>query len=159
MKVNFKRVTDWYSETASRRKYILGAMKRANYTLLGEGRMRITFLAPHKRFVLKLPLSERGQSASAREAELWAKYQWKPIWDGTVIAPCRMIGGVMLMMRTVVELYGYTEGCRKGRQILPNFDLSHRDGRMPNWAHKIDCMQVGRLANGKLVAYDYGSNL
>jgi hypothetical protein len=69
-------------------------------------------------------------------------------------APCRMFKRVILMMRTVVEPYGDTIGCERAREFF-GVRCETPSWEMPQWS--VDCEQVGKLANGLWVAYDYGS--
>ncbi len=158
MKLDLALITNWDKFEDVRMRHIDDAMKDAWFTHLGAGRHRTTYLAPHKRFVLKFPVSWVGLEASRREAAWWKKNHWKPTLRGVQFAPCRMISGAILMMRPVVVMYGHTFGCQKGRRILNQSEeerVSHILLPIPKWAGEVESNQIGILANGRWVAYDY----
>ncbi len=158
MNINLSLVTNWDEFEDIRQRHIAGAMQEAGFTFLGAGRHRTTYLAPHKRFVLKFPNSLWGLRASQREAEWWKKNHWTPNVRGVHFAPCHMVAKTILMMRTVVKLYGHTFGCKRGRTILEEASLDDYNPINPNqpkWATWVESNQIGMLANGKWVAYDY----
>jgi hypothetical protein len=157
MEIDLAKAVDWNDSYAGREAYIGNVMKDNGYTWLGTGRHRMTYLSPNKRFVLKFPTCCYGIQISKREDALWSMFHWEPTPNGTYVAPCRMIGGVILMMRAMVELYGDSDSCDIGREVLgqSSCDSKHE---IPSWAERLDCGQVGRLANGRIVAYDFGSD-
>src|SRR5258708_7113282 len=70
---------------------------------LGEGRHRITYLSPNKRYVLKFPTSQDGLYVNQRESHAYRRVFNQPEPNGQCYAPCRLIQNHILMMRTVVE--------------------------------------------------------
>lgn len=110
-------------------------MLKMSFEIVGEGRMRRTYIAPHGRFVLKFPTNPDGIYANKYEHDTYRKYKNRPDSNGIYFAPCRLMDGFVLMMRTV-ERMSANDSC-------------------PEWVGYIDCEQAGYLANGKLVAYDY----
>jgi hypothetical protein len=165
VQIDLTRIVDWYRESAeSRGMYITDKMVSAGYSLVGSGKDRITFLAPHKRFVLKFPRHDWGLYANERESRNWATRFRREAWANHQVqfAPCHMVGNVILMMRTVWDLCGNTVGCDKGSELVGRG--MNEDGQplidvpIPDWIGCIDACQVGRLANGKWVAYDYADD-
>jgi hypothetical protein len=134
---------------------------RQGLTYLGGGRHRRTYLSPNKRYVLKFPRNTDGVIVNTMEARAWKRCFNQPDGNGQCYAPCRLIKGTVLMMRTVVELFGRTDGCdsARGSGELDGTDAHDDDApELPDWCDQIDSTQVGYLANGRLVAYDYGSS-
>lgn len=154
-------LNDWGDENETRENYIKDHMKSVGYQWLGSGRHRMTFLAPHKRFVLKFARNHSGLWVNCREADLWSTHLWRLGREGIQYAPCRLIRGCILMMRTVVDLHGDTIACAVGQKALHS--LQHicieRHGEVNSdfVNFTVDSGQIGRLPNGKWVAYDYGS--
>lgn len=91
------------------------------------GRHRMVFLDGE--VVHKLPRSFDGMAANERECR-WDN-QWLPI------APCsmhvEMPSGIGVLRMERVEPVG---------------------GDLPEWTMSVDCQQVGRTGDGRLVAYD-----
>lgn len=165
MLFKLENITNFRLSWDYRREYMDTFMKRLGFQLLGEGRMRRTFLAPHKRFVLKFPTSQCGLDGNKSEAELYARWKNKPDTSryGMVYAPCRLIQNSILMMWAVQEAFGESDGDREARdnQKMIKFYRDrdrYNDTRIPAWAREVDCQQVGILANGRVVAYDYTTN-
>jgi hypothetical protein len=123
------------------------------YLFLGEGRHRRTYLSPNKRFVLKYPHCRDGILANQRESMIWKNNFNKDV-NKRNYAPCRLIKETVLMMQAVVEIFGETRGCANAIGTRTVRGGSSCD-QLPSWVYNIDSMQVGKLANGKLVAYDY----
>lgn len=143
-----------------RRDYIDRLMAKMNFSYLGKGRHRLTFLSPSKKFVLKFPKFENGLWANQSEARKWKRTFGKPDNNnyGVIYAPCRLIQNTILLMTAVVKVYGETEGCDNARWSgLVGGVMNDGDAEsLPRWADNyVDSNQVGLLANGKLVAYDY----
>jgi hypothetical protein len=137
------------------------AMTALGFTFLGSGRHRNTFLSPNKRFVLKFPNGSDGLYVNQREASAWKRCFNQPDGNGQCYAPCRLILGRVIMMRTVVKVFGRTQGCDSARDSggIQGMDAEDDDApNLPDWCWNIDATQVGYLANGRLVAYDYGSS-
>lgn len=134
-------------------------MAEHSFTFVGQGRHRRTYLSPNKRYVLKFPHCREGLDANRSEAAIWKDYLGQPALDGTNFAPCRLIKDKILMMAAMVEVYGGTEGCEYARDIgaFEGEDRDSYERDMPSWTREIDATQVGKLASGKLVAYDYAN--
>lgn len=131
------------------------------FIYLGGGRHRRTYLSPNKRFVLKFPRNQDGLYVNQIEDQAYHRVFNRPDGNGQCYAPCRLIKGTVLMMRTVVELFGRTDGCDSARDSgqVQGEDADDDDApNLPDWCSNIDSTQVGYLANGRLVAYDYGSS-
>lgn len=143
-----------------RMSYIDTFMANMKFTLLGEGRMRRTFLAPHKRFVLKFPTYEAGLHGNRSEAALYQQFKNKPDHSryGIVYAPCRLIQDAILMMWAVKESFGESDGDRQAERNQRDIRFSDYRRNLPSWVNEVDCQQVGYLQNGRLVAYDYTTN-
>jgi hypothetical protein len=107
------------------------------FKYMGDGRCRITFLHPNRRYVIKAPISGLGFEANREEHKIWHKYKSLPDQNGIYYAPCRLIQNTLLMMWRV--------------------DFVEYEDR-PDWSGYIDCDQVGSLADGRMVAYDYQRN-
>lgn len=133
-----------------------------DYTFLGMGKDRMTWLSPNGRFVLKFPRTPDGIGANAFEARTWKESLRSRSKRGPAYAPCRLLKDGTLLMLAVSDLQGGTDGCDSARAHgLGGVDTYQEweDGELedlPDWVYEIDCCQVGRLRNGKLVAYDYG---
>jgi hypothetical protein len=143
----------------ARRAYLHKIMEKWNFIYLGKGRHRMTFLSPNKRFVLKFPRNRKGLEANRYEAITYKKALLggdKPY----SYAPCRLIQNAIILMVAVTSVYGGTEAddLVRDRGYLGGEDAYGGDnqGSFPSWIFDIDSCQVGRLSNGKLVAYDYG---
>lgn len=141
--------------------YVNSLMKTMQFTLLGEGIHRRTFLSPSKRYVLKFPLCRSGVLSNQREHALWHKYKNKD-HDDIVYAPCRIIADTVLMMWAVTHTFGCADGDANAisRGLLHSACRRLVDGAWsfeaaPDWVKYLDCSQAGILPNGKIVAYDY----
>ncbi len=134
--------------------YINSIMVQKEFRLLGQGRMRKTYLSPNNRVVLKFPISESGLHSNRYEHNLWHEFKSKPNTWGAYYAPCRIINNTVLMMWFCPEIYGDSFG---DIQAI-NADLLKiaQDRPRPIWVEDLDCCQAGYLYNGKLVAYDFG---
>ena len=140
---------------ATRRRYLDNVMKEKGFTFLGTGRHRRTYLSPNKRFVLKFPNYRAGVEANRNEAFKWKGFlNNKAAPHGAKYAPCRLLQDCIIMMVAVVEAYGETCGDDSARDSGAIGGESTPLG-LPDWCFGIDSCQVGKLANGKLVAYDY----
>lgn len=148
---DLSKITDWRAPAWKRHEYIHTLTKSMGFTFLGEGRHRMTFLAPHKRFVLKFPKNRYGLLDNQAEDGIWSRYLGKPNANGVQHAPCRLIQNSVLMMRTVFNISGDTLGCECGRKILGGMVYAN----LPTWSEEIECEQIGKLPGGKIVAYDY----
>jgi hypothetical protein len=161
MLFKLENITNFDLSWEYRQTYIDTFMDRLGFKLLGEGRMRRTFLSPHKRFVLKFPTSAYGLDGNRSEARLYQKFKNRPDTHryGMVYAPCRLIQDSILMMWAVKEAFGNSDGDREARSgqsdIMFTSADRYNDSRIPRWAVEVDCQQVGILANGRMVAYDY----
>ena len=145
-------LTDW--DSPKWKDYIDLLMDKWDFTFLGEGCTRRTFLSPDKKYVLKFPTFEGGVTANRIEHEIYRKYM-SGDEDGVQYAPCRLIQKTVLLMRACKEIYGDSQGCEDASSIIDW--IPEGEGRpYPDWAESIDCGQVGMLPNGKVVAYDYG---
>lgn len=104
----------------------------ADLQLIGEGRHRIVF-RHGDRFVLKIPKGNEGLHANYLEADRYRhrRIDWLPI----ALARCRLLPNGWLVMEYADPL-PYPEH--------------------PEWASYVDCQQVGRTRDGRVVAYDYG---
>lgn len=98
---------------------------------LGEGRNRLVYrLGEHGRYVIKVPKSNYGINDNYHEARIYKEHKD----DIISYARCRLTGTFLIME--------YVEP-------IDTWDI-------PEWAKYVDCGQVGRNLNGKIVAYDYG---
>jgi hypothetical protein len=143
----------------ARKNYVDGLMSRRGFTYLGKGRHRMTYLSPNRRFVLKFPHNEEGLAANRDEASVYKEALLSKEKDYPY-APCRLVHNAINLMVAVTEVYGGTEADDRVRDngILDGKDFAGDDDMdmLPSWAHDIDALQVGKLPNGRLVAYDYG---
>lgn len=160
MLFKLENITNFDLSNEYRMSYIDTFMKNMGFTLLGEGRMRRTFLAPHKRFVLKFPTYEEGLYGNRSEAELYQRFKNNPDHSryGMVYAPCRLIQNAILMMWAVKESFGESDGDREAARNQSYVQFNNRSRGLPSWVNEVDCQQVGYLKNGRLVAYDYTKN-
>lgn len=129
--------------------------QRLNFTLLGQGRHRRTYLAPHSRFVLKFPLDTLGESANKDEHARWHSFKNKPdpYNYNALYTPCRLINNKILLMWAATAIGGDTDADDLALGSGKLNKLSSWD--FPKWADYIDAYQVGRLRNGKVTAYDF----
>lgn len=103
-----------------------------NLVFLGEGRHRKVYYDPKRHEVIKFPKCCLGESDNQHENCL----------NGTIYAKSRLDKiltekyGVYIIRMEYVEPTGSSD--------------------KPDWTWSIDCGQVGRTFNGRLVAYDYG---
>lgn len=147
MLFDFARIRD------CNKKYCDTLMKELNFQLIGTGSSRRTYLSPSKKYVLKFPTCVWGIDMNVSEHNIWHKFKNNSDQDGTFYAPCRLIGGLVLMMWAVTQSYGDSEGDDDAR--FRGFIPMPTD-EMPAWVIELDCCQAGTLSNGKVVAYDYG---
>jgi hypothetical protein len=140
----------------TRKRHLDKVMKKKGFTYLGKGRHRITYLSANKRFVLKFPKFREGVVANRNEAFKWKGFLSNKMvaTNGATYAPCRLLQDCIIMMVAVVEAYGETCGDDSARDSGAIGGESTPLG-LPDWCFGIDSCQVGKLANGKLVAYDY----
>lgn len=105
-------------------------------SFLGEGRNRLVF--GHNGFVIKVPKDTAGYFDNEREARISRMFGRLPNLDGVCYARCHLLPNGWLVMERVVEYlnYGHPE--------------------CPEWGGFIDCCQVGKTKDGRVVAYDYG---
>lgn len=103
------------------------------FSLIGTGRHRLVYA--HGRFVVKVPASIAGFYDNTREARISAEYGRRPDINGISYARCHLLCNGWLVMERVEP-------------------LSYRE--QPKWACYVDCAQVGRTRDGRVVAYDYG---
>ena len=109
--------------------------KNKVFTLLGNGTKRKAYLSPCKTYVIKIPIEPvtLGISENKTEAEMYTNT------PNSIYAKCELIENYWLKME-------YVE---------PGFFT--KDDRLPDWTISIAEHQVGYTLDGRLVAYDYGS--
>lgn len=101
------------------------------------GQLRIAFIDPSRRFVIKVPRNDMGMTANAYEARAWRQYLADP--RNIPMAGCRIfyadpeVGVTMLAMRYI-------------EQAPTTIN--------PEWGTLVDCGQYGHDRFGRLVAYD-----
>jgi hypothetical protein len=107
------------------------------FELIGSGTKRKVYLSPCKQYVIKVPdgTSHLGLLENKTEAET---YKENP---NSIYAQCELIENDWLKMEFVEPKY-----FKKGEDY-------------PEWTLKIAEHQVGYNLEGKLVAYDYGSDI
>ena len=114
-------------------------MKSRHLEYLGSGRTRAVYrLWPGGKWVLKVPLDEWGLFDNASEARQW-KGEGSCLYKHQM-ARCRLLPSGCLLMEYVVP-------------------VTHSFMELPSWTYSVDCFQVGTTSDGRLVAYDYSSNL
>jgi hypothetical protein len=108
---------------------------------VGDGCCRVVFT--HKLFpdfVIKIPFcdddDEPGFIANEREANLSNKYGDNPDLNGICYARAKLLDNGWLVMERVERLF------------LPKDQL-------PIWARYVDCQQIGKTKDGRIVAFDY----
>lgn len=102
-----------------------------DFKLIGEGRNRLTYLSPSKKYVIKVPKNPEGIRNNFFEARDCKKDSW--LYRNQK-AKCRM-WGYLLVMEYVKPVYNFWE--------------------LPNWILTVDCQQVGYDRKGNLVAFDF----
>jgi hypothetical protein len=107
------------------------------WALLDMGRNRAVYA--HGRFVIKVPCRDQGYSDNHNEARISRKYGRGPDLDGILYARCRLLANGWLVMERLDVEY-----------IPPEV--------RPRWADFVDCAQVGRTRDGRIVAYDFGNH-
>lgn len=107
------------------------------FTFLASGSKRKTFLSPCKMFVIKVPMppEKLGLIENNIEAETYIKN------PNSIYAKCEIIENGWLKMEYVQPKY-FT-----------------KDDDYPEWTLSIAEHQVGYTLDGRLVAYDYGSDI
>lgn len=105
------------------------------FTLLGSGTKRKAYLSPCKTYVIKVPIEPvaLGILENKTEAEIYANT------PNSIYAKCELIENYWLKME-------YVE---------PGFFT--KDDELPEWTLTIAEHQIGYTLDGRLVAYDYGS--
>lgn len=151
LNLNFSLLKDFNTHGWLRADYLDGAMTDRGFKLIGWGKHRRTYLSPNGRYVLKFPIAYSGIRDNMEEHHTWHLYKNSPSNIGVLYAPCRIIDGFVLMMWACHNTCGWSDGDNHAvaRGMLK------RIGGAPYWAEYIDCMQVGMLHNGKIVAFDY----
>lgn len=111
--------------------------KGEKFEFLASGTKRKTYLSPCKKYVIKVPKEPYtlGLLENKREAEVYANNK------ESIYAECELIENGWLKMEFVEPKY-----------------FSKSDD-YPDWTLSIAEHQVGYNLNGKLVAYDYGSDI
>ena len=123
---------------------------------MGSGGSRITFLMPDEKYVIKFPRYEYGIGVNKDEHRIWHEYKNKPHPRiDVVFAPCRLVYGSLLIMRAVSVLYGDAYADQEGRKVIEGY--CELPDNAPEWVRRVDCHQVGKLSDGRWVAYDYGN--
>lgn len=105
------------------------------YSYLGSGYKREAYLSPCATYVIKVPINELGFEENRVEAET---YKANP---NSIYAQCELLPDGLLKMEYVKPAF-----LRKGDDY-------------PDWILAIAETQVGHNLQGKLVAYDYGSEI
>ena len=116
---------------------------RINYEPLGNGRHREVYLLPSKKFIVKIPINIDGALANIAEYKYWKNREVIKEHYNVDLARCRLYQGSAFQDKLLVMEF-----------IKDKLD---NEKYLPSWAFKIDCSQVGRNRQGKIVAYDYGS--
>lgn len=149
---NLKIILDFKESYQRRIGYVDSFMKAMDFTLLGEGRHRRTFIDKSGRFVIKIPHSEFGLAANRNEHRIYREFFNRKDYRGVKYNPCRLIGNSILLMWAVKSTSGYTQGDITAIKT----GLVKEDKNLADWAGRVDSSQVGRLQDGRIVAYDYG---
>lgn len=106
------------------------------YKYIGSGSKRKTYLSPCGTFVIKIPyITNLGYEENKREFEM---YRQNP---NSIYAKCSLLDDGYLKMEYVKPLF------------------LTKDDDYPDWVDDIAEAQVGYNLQGKLVAYDYGSDI
>ena len=104
---------------------------------LGEGRHRIVFRAKNRHEVIKLPRNWFGENANMHELTpdgyLGDHRRYATTWKDEKLSTAT--GLLVIRMERV-------------RPVVR--------GKIPHWADYVDCQQVGRNSDGRIVAYDWG---
>lgn len=103
------------------------------------------------KMVVKIPKNGDGIIDNLIEARAWRKYRHHQTSLGIYLAPCRLLSNGCLVMRKVSFDFWPT-----GR--LDESGVSSWKEPRPEWAFKIDSVQVG-LYRGRFVAYDYALSI
>lgn len=152
LNLRFEFLKDFNISAERRAEYLDATMASHGYKLMGNGKHRRTYLSPNGRYVLKFPMLDLGIRDNRDEHMLWHEHKSSPNKDGVLYAPCRLINDFIIMMWACSDTCGYSDGCERA---INSGTLKRRTNDVPVWADYIDCMQVGTLHNGKIVAFDY----
>jgi len=125
--------------------YIERIAKDNSWELYGDGRHRRVFLSKSGRCIIKFPMNSDGLKANQSEADNFKLYRGEADENGVVYAPCRLMKDSVLLMVKMKYKFGFEHGLVLAQSM--GIDI-------PDWAHKIDCHQVGMMPSGKMVAYD-----
>jgi hypothetical protein len=121
--------TDFLKSPIPKTETVFTALARPFETeeWIGLGRHRAVFRRGHT--VVKVPVSIEGWHDNLREADRWRARAHPHL------ARCRLAGPLLVMV--------WCERYDRPAELLPR------------WTDAIDCQQVGRTRQGRLVAYDY----
>lgn len=113
--------------------------KVKKYPKLGEGAFRVV-LQETSKTVIKIPIDDMGISCNLIENIMFKKYS-----QSGILAKCNLFyfKEIPILRMEYVTLW-------KEAGILKS--------KLPKWATKIDCAQVGLNSKGKLVCFDYAHN-
>ena len=113
--------------------------------VVGIGRSRVVYLHPRlKKHVIKVPLNELGNMNNRHEYETWTRYPG---------AKCSSSNYYSYLTRKLTGLDLCILVMEKVEKV--NFQLLTSDEKILYLC--IDCGQVGRNHDGKIVAYDWGA--
>jgi hypothetical protein len=124
-------------------------LKKEGFTQIGSGCTRITFGKPRVDYVIKLPLSSSYNNVNE------VKFAKNPK-KGIKVAKCSLeiLKGVpvvkMERVKPLVEPRFY--GSDRAERAIQRIQKSGE-----RWITKVDCCQVGRTKDGRIVAFDVGN--
>ena len=106
---------------------------KAKYEVIGEGHNRIVFLKDDDT-VIKCPLNEDGLNDNISESR-----RYRQFGDADVVkyAQCKMF-----FLNDI--------NCLEMERVYP---ITNEE--TPEWADFVDCGQIGKNKDGKILAYDY----
>ena len=104
------------------------------FEFLGAGRNRFVFRKPESDWVIKVPINEYGMLDNDSEDIYFHRHQTG------FMARCKLI-----------------QLCDVPILVMEYVDINLEKKDMPDWSAWVDCQQVGRNKNGKIVAYDYAN--
>lgn len=126
-------------------------LKKEGFTQIGSGCTRVTFGKPRVDYVIKLPSGSSSSYVNVNEVK-FAKNPKK----GIKVAKCSLeiLKGVpvvkMERVKPLVEpaFFGTARGLRTIQRIQKSGE---------RWITEVDCCQVGRTKDGRIVAFDVGN--
>ena len=127
-------------ETSKLIEPVISALTQKYGEPIGQGKDRIVFA--RGRVVIKVPKSESGVCANYQEKKKFDESMKDTDHSTRIYAKCRLVHyrDVPLLVMERLKPVKYSE---------------IKAGGLPDWAWKVDALQVGHNKKGKMKAFDY----